>query len=48
MNTSGLDFSVMLFLITCVIGLITLILRRAVSVQNPLGFKRRTWREEIM
>lgn len=30
-NTNGLTFSVILFLITCVIGLLTLILRRIVS-----------------
>ncbi len=33
-NTSGLDFSVMLFLITCVLGLLTLILRRVVIMRS--------------
>lgn len=45
-NTSGLDFSVMLFLITCVVGLGTLILRRCVGAEFRLGFERRAWREE--
>lgn len=38
-NTDGLDFSVLLFLITCIVGLVTLILRRKV-IKGELGGRK--------